>query len=108
LRSSKLSSKLIKLTFKFYRFQHKNPEDQTQVPNGFISDCNSDTLTIKRALADKYIKGSKPLTQYQFERVGFFAVDTDSTSDKVSVLNKLMLFAVNIVAIINELVLHFH
>ncbi|ODN04268.1 putative glutamine--tRNA ligase, partial [Orchesella cincta] len=64
-------------------FKHKNPEDQTQVPNGFLSDCNDNTLTVKRALADKYMKGSKPLTQYQFERVGFFAVDTDSTTDKL-------------------------
>lgn len=66
-----------------FRFKHKNPEDQTQVPNGFLSDCNENTLLIKSALADKYVKGSKPLTQYQFERVGFFSVDPDTTSDKV-------------------------
>jgi hypothetical protein len=31
------------LTFSFivrYRFMHKNPEDATEVPGGFLSDCN--------------------------------------------------------------------
>jgi len=64
-------------------FKHKNPEDQTQVPNGFLSDCNDNTLVVKRALADKHLNGTKPLTQYQFERVGFFAVDPDTTSNKL-------------------------
>lgn len=73
------------ICFYFYRFKHKNPEDSTQVPNGFLSDCNDNTLVVKRALADKHIKGSKPLTQFQFERVGFFSVDTtDSKPDKVT------------------------
>lgn len=60
-------------------FKHKNPEDPNEVPNGFISDCNSNTLTvIKEAFVDASVKYAKPYDKFQFERVGFFSVDPDS------------------------------
>lgn len=60
-------------------FNHKNPEDPNEVPNGFLSDCNLNSKTvIKPALADISVKYGRPFQQYQFERLGFFSVDTDS------------------------------
>ena len=60
-------------------FKHKNPEDPNEVPNGFISDCNPNTLTIiKEAFVDASVKYAKPYDKFQFERVGFFSVDPDS------------------------------
>jgi glutaminyl-tRNA synthetase len=61
-------------------FNHKNPEDPNEVPNGFISDCNRDSLTIiKEAFVDISVKYAKKYDKFQFERVGFFSVDPDST-----------------------------
>ncbi|CAG7815652.1 unnamed protein product, partial [Allacma fusca] len=65
-------------------FAHKNPEDKNEVPNGFLSDCKSNTLTEKEGLADKYLlKNNKPFTAYQFERLGYFAIDPDSSSTRL-------------------------
>ena len=60
-------------------FNHKNPEDPNEVPNGFISDCNRNSLVvIEEALVDASVKYAKPYDKFQFERVGFFSVDPDS------------------------------
>lgn len=39
--------------------------------------------TITSALVDVSVKGAKVLDKFQFERVGYFSVDPDSTEDKV-------------------------
>jgi len=65
-------------------FKHKNPEDPQEVPGGFLSDCNVDSLkTLTNSLIDRSIANSKVYDRYQFERIGFFAVDPDSTNDKI-------------------------
>ncbi|RZC38934.1 glutamine--tRNA ligase [Asbolus verrucosus] len=64
-------------------FKHKNPEDLVEVPGGFITDCNKDTLKIFKSFADKSLKNSKILDRFQFERNGFFAVDPETTEDKL-------------------------
>lgn len=66
---------------------HKNPEDPNEVPGGYLSDCREDTLQILEAFADASIGGAKVYDKFQFERVGFFSVDPDSTNSKVSKLN---------------------
>lgn len=38
---------------------------------------------ISSALVDSSVKGAKVLDKFQFERVGYFALDPDSTADKV-------------------------
>lgn len=38
---------------------------------------------ISSALVDVSVKGAKNLDKFQFERVGYFSVDPDSTADKV-------------------------
>nr|CAG4651602.1 EOG090X01EL [Triops cancriformis] len=64
-------------------FMHKNPEDANEVPNGFLSDCNPDSLTVVQALADKSISKAKVWDKFQFERIGFFSVDPDTTSERL-------------------------
>lgn len=63
-------------------FHHKNPEDTNEVPNGYLSDINKNSLVkVSGALVDKSVRDSKVFTQFQFERMGFFSVDPDSTAD---------------------------
>ena len=59
-------------------FKHKNPEDSSEVPGGFLSDCNMDSLKILKTFADKAINTAKVYDNFQFERNGFFSVDPDS------------------------------
>lgn len=67
----------------FFRFNHKNPEDPKEVPNGFLSDCNVESLTVLNALGDISLANAKVYDKFQFERVGFFSVDPDSTPSQV-------------------------
>ncbi|XP_076289861.1 glutaminyl-tRNA synthetase [Lasioglossum baleicum] len=65
-------------------FKHKNPEDTSEVPNGFLSDINPSSKKeivgyIDASLADL----AKPMESFQFERIGFFFVDSDTTPGKV-------------------------
>nr|XP_021184642.2 probable glutamine--tRNA ligase [Helicoverpa armigera] len=62
-------------------FKHKNPEDPSEVPGGFLSDCREDTLKIVNAYADASLKGAKVYDKFQFERIGFFSVDPDTTAN---------------------------
>lgn len=39
--------------------------------------------TISNAYVDTSVKGAKTFDKFQFERVGYFSVDPDSTKDKV-------------------------
>uniref|UniRef100_A0A3P8X3B2 glutamine--tRNA ligase n=1 Tax=Cynoglossus semilaevis TaxID=244447 RepID=A0A3P8X3B2_CYNSE len=65
-------------------FLHKHPEDTSEVPNGFLTDINPDSLhVISSALVDTSVKGAKSLDKFQFERLGYFSVDPDSTADKM-------------------------
>lgn len=65
-------------------FLHKHPEDQSVVPNGFLSDINPDSLhVISGALVDASVKTAKALDKFQFERVGYFSLDPDSTAEKL-------------------------
>uniref|UniRef100_A0A3Q1G3W9 Glutamine--tRNA ligase n=1 Tax=Acanthochromis polyacanthus TaxID=80966 RepID=A0A3Q1G3W9_9TELE len=65
-------------------FMHKHPEDPSEVPNGFLSDINPNSMqVISSALVDNSVKGAKVLDKFQFERVGYFSLDPDSTEDKL-------------------------
>ena len=63
-------------------FKHKHPEDATEVPGGFLSDVNTDSRTVVTALVDGGLR-AKVYDKFQFERVGFFSVDPDSTDEKL-------------------------
>jgi len=59
-------------------FLSKNPD---AVPGGFLNDINPNSLTIiPDALIDVTVLNAKPLDKFQFERIGYFCVDKDSTS----------------------------
>ncbi|XP_054722329.1 glutamine--tRNA ligase-like [Uloborus diversus] len=65
-------------------FHHKNPEDSKEVPGGYLEDCNRDSLqVIHNAMIDSSIKDAKTYDKFQFERLGFFSVDPDSTAKKI-------------------------
>ncbi|XP_013135252.1 PREDICTED: probable glutamine--tRNA ligase [Papilio polytes] len=64
-------------------FKHKNPEDTSEVPAGFLSDCREDTLKVVTALADQSLAGARVYDNFQFERIGFFSIDPDTTTDKM-------------------------
>jgi len=61
-------------------FNHKNPEDPTAVPGGFLSDINPNSLKVETGFVDKSILSAKHFDKFQFERIGFFSVDPDSTA----------------------------
>ncbi len=67
-------------------FLPENPED-IEEGEDFRSNLNPDSLKITSSFAEPFIKNMKPLDKVQFERVGYFCVDADSTSEK-PVLNK--------------------
>lgn len=61
-------------------FLHKNPEDSNEVPNGYLSDCNPNSLKIVTSYTDaSLLDNLKVYDRFQFERIGFFSVDTDAT-----------------------------
>ena len=65
-------------------FNHKNPEDKEQVPGGFLSDCNRDSLSVlTESLVDQSIASSAVYEKFQFERMGYFSTDSDSTKDRL-------------------------
>ena len=65
-------------------FLHKNPEDPSEVPGGFLSDLNPDSLrVVDDALVDSSVLGARPFDKFQFERLGYFSVDPDSTDSKL-------------------------
>ncbi|XP_018026096.1 glutamine--tRNA ligase isoform X2 [Hyalella azteca] len=65
-------------------FIHESPEDPAVVPEGFLSDINPSSLTVvSDAMVDGSLVGAAPFTSYQFERVGFFSVDPDSSEEKL-------------------------
>lgn len=66
-------------------FDMANPEDH---PAGFLASCRKDSLKIfKNALVDNYLLGSPHYSRFQFERIGYFSVDPDSTNSHL-VFNK--------------------
>lgn len=59
-------------------FKHKNPEDANEVPGGFLSDCNLDSLKVITAYADASVLNANVYDKYQFERIGYFSADPDT------------------------------
>jgi glutaminyl-tRNA synthetase len=73
-------------------FKHPSPEDPKEVPGGYLTDINDNSLTVyKDALVDTSVKHSPVYSRYQFERIGFFAVDKESTPDKMVFNRTVML-----------------
>ncbi len=61
-------------------------EDPNDAPEGqdFRANLNPNSLeVIERAKLEPSVKGAAPETRYQFERLGYFCVDPDSTSERL-------------------------
>ena len=61
-------------------------EDPSDAPEGqdFHANLNPNSLeVIERAKLEPSVKGAAPERRYQFERLGYFCVDPDSTPDKL-------------------------
>jgi glutaminyl-tRNA synthetase len=58
-----------------------NKEDPDIVEEGqdFISNLNPDSLQILNGFVEPSLKNANPLDKFQFQRIGYFCVDPDST-----------------------------
>jgi glutaminyl-tRNA synthetase len=72
-------------------FNHRNPEDSSEVPGGFLSDCNPNSLTIiTDAMVENssLIRESRAFEKFQFERTGYFSVDPETSSINNLIFNR--------------------
>ena len=61
-------------------FRSENPEES----GDFLADLNADSLKIvEHAKLEPSVRDARPLTRYQFERVGYFCVDPDSAPQRL-------------------------
>ncbi len=68
-------------------FTKENP-DETEEGKTFLDNLSTDSLkTITGCKVEPLLKDSKPLARWQFERLGYFCTDYDSTSKNL-VFNK--------------------
>ncbi|XP_017079935.1 probable glutamine--tRNA ligase [Drosophila eugracilis] len=76
-------SQPIQLEVRLYEqlFKHKNPEDPNEVPGGFLSDISEQSISVVVAFADQALNKAKVYDKFQFERIGFFSVDPDTTTN---------------------------
>ncbi len=66
-------------------FKSRNP---SAVPGGFMADLNENSLTtISEALLDPRLAGAVAEEKFQFQRVGYFCVDSDSRGSDHLVFN---------------------
>ena len=71
-------------------FLHKFPEDKESVPEGWLSDINPNAMVLhEQALADRYLTKAAVLDRFQFERTGFFTVDSLTTPERM-VFNQIV------------------
>ncbi|RLD47994.1 MAG: glutamine--tRNA ligase [Bacteroidetes bacterium] len=63
-------------------FVKENP-DETDEGKDFISNINPDSLKTVDAFLEKSLETAKSGDKFQFERLGYFCVDKDSTSDNI-------------------------
>jgi len=69
-------------------FTKENPDDAVEGKD-FRSNINPQSLEIrKNCLIEPSVKDAPPLTRYQFERLGYFCVDPDTSPEKGLVFNR--------------------
>ena len=69
-------------------FTKENP-DQTEDGKDFRSNINPNSLDVlTNCMVEPSVAGAAPETRYQFERLGYFCVDPDSSKDKGLVFNR--------------------
>ena len=63
-------------------FNKENP-DIVEEGKDFISNLNPGSLEVLHGYVEPSLKGSRPLDKFQFQRLGYFCVDPDSTDDRL-------------------------
>ena len=63
-------------------FVKPDPDDVEEGKDWF-SNLNPDSLKVTTCYVEPSVIGAQPGTRYQFERTGYFCVDTDSSADKL-------------------------
>jgi glutaminyl-tRNA synthetase len=64
-------------------FLNKNPDD-VEEGKDFTANINPHSLDIlPECYVEPSLKGAAPLSRYQFERLGYFCIDPDSTDEKL-------------------------
>ncbi len=64
-------------------FNHPYPDHKKKNPAGVMAVVNKDSLQLYSAFVDAKFAGAKAGDVFQFERVGYYAVDPDSTSNRL-------------------------
>jgi len=78
----------IKAEARLYDHLFAKPDPDDVEPGGsFIANLNPNSLEVKACYVEPSVIGAKPGMRYQFERLGYFCVDLDST-DKRLVFNR--------------------
>jgi glutaminyl-tRNA synthetase len=62
-------------------FNVENPGDEKE--KDFREMLNPDSLKIANAFIEPWLTNAQPLQNFQFQRIGYFNVDPDSTADKM-------------------------
>ncbi|MBN2211306.1 MAG: glutamine--tRNA ligase/YqeY domain fusion protein [Sedimentisphaerales bacterium] len=72
------------MTVRMYEhlFTAENPEE---VPDGqdFTVNINPNSFREVEGFVEPSVQGAEPLSRYQFERLGYYCVDKDSTADRL-------------------------
>lgn len=69
-------------------FTKENPDEVDNKGDDFLANLNPESLTVlDECYVEPSVQGAEPYTRYQFERVGYFVIDPDSTDEK-PVFNK--------------------
>ncbi|NLN75039.1 MAG: glutamine--tRNA ligase/YqeY domain fusion protein [Armatimonadetes bacterium] len=63
-------------------FMKPNPDD-VEPGGSFIDNLNPNSLQVVNCRIEPGVGGAAPGTRYQFERQGYFCVDSDSSADKL-------------------------
>lgn len=62
-------------------FTHEQPDAEKETD--FMEFINPNSLTISQAFAEPSLKDAKDGDHYQFQRIGYYTLDRDSTKDKL-------------------------
>ena len=65
-------------------FLHEAPDSQTEDFSTFV---NPNSLKVRTAFVEPHINDARVCTQFQFQRIGYFNVDKDTSATRL-VFNK--------------------
>lgn len=69
---------------RLYDHLFTKPQPEDVEPGGsFLDNLNPNSLVVKNCYVEPSVVGSEVGTKYQFERLGYFCVDPDSTPDRL-------------------------